>query len=87
MVDGHGRDALGAELTLALGARRLLRRVRSAYSYCAASDPTVHVGLGAARRVGDVSVRWVDGTREAFGDFEAGQRVELVRGAGRPVGR
>ena len=87
VVDGHGRDALGAELTLALGARRLLRRVRSAYSYCAASDPTVHVGLGAARRVGDVSVRWVDGTREAFGDFEAGQRVELVRGAGRPVGR
>ena len=61
----------------------MIREVRTAYSYLAASDPRVHVGLGRAGGVSEVEVRWPDGQRESFGDFDAGQRVELRRGQGR----
>ncbi len=86
VLEEHGRDALGAVVTLTVGERRLTRWVRSAFGYCSASDPKVHVGLGAWARVGDVVVRWVDGSREAF-DVDAVDRVvTLRRGAGRAAG-
>ena len=63
-LDEHGRDALGATVTLTLGERRLRRDVRTAWSYCAASDPRVHFGLGEHTAVDRLEVRWPDGVRE-----------------------
>lgn len=77
-----GADALGAVVELRLDERRISRAVRSASSYLAASDPRVHVGLGRASGVTDVSVRWPGGDVERFGDFAAGQIWELRRGKG-----
>ena len=79
-LDEHGRDALGATITLRAGDRTIRRDVRSAYSYLAANDPRVHVGLGPHETVTDVQVQWVDGTRESFGTFDAGAVVTLRRG-------
>ena len=62
--------------------RQITRDVRAAYSYQASNDPRVHVGLGEASQVEGVVVQWVDGTREAFGDFPADQFVTLKRGGG-----
>ncbi len=77
-----GGTALGARLRLRLGERTLTRVVRTSYSYLAASDPRVHLGIGDASEVEAVTVTWIDGSSEAFGDFAAGQIVELRRGAG-----
>ena len=89
VVEASGADALGAVVTCELedagGARRLLRRVRTGHSYLAASDPRVHLGLGAATGVRDVRVRWVDGTLEGFGDRGAGEVHLLRRGSGSRV--
>ena len=54
VLDEHGRDALGAELTMTVGSRAVRRDVRAAYSYLASNDPRVHVGLGSddARGIG-----------------------------------
>ena len=82
VLDEHGRDALGAEVTLGLGSRRLRRDVQPAYSYCAGNDARVHVGLGDASTADDVRVRWTDGGRESFGDLAAGRVVTLRRGEG-----
>ena len=41
-----GRDAAGAVLSIAVGTKTLRRDVRPGYSYLAANDPRVHVGLG-----------------------------------------
>lgn len=77
----HGRDAYNARLMFeiedATGSRTIVREVRSAYSYAAANDPRVHVGLGSADRVRNVRVRWREGDTETFGDFEAGQLITL----------
>ena len=84
VLEGHGRDALGATLTARLGQRRIRRDVLSGYSYASASDPRVHVGLGHATSLDDVAVRWLDGSLEAFGRFESDRDVVLRRGAGSP---
>ncbi len=80
VLDQHGRDALGATVTLTAGGRNITRRVQTAYSYLASNDTRVHVGLGQVRSVEDVSVRWVGGETDAFGDFEADRQVVLRRG-------
>jgi hypothetical protein len=84
VLDEHGRDALGAELTMTVGSRAVRRDVRAAYSYLASNDPRVHVGLGKETIVREVSVQWPTGQRERFGDIAADTIVVLRRGAGRP---
>ena len=79
VIEPNGRDALGAEVTLTVAARTIMRSVRSAYSYLASNDPRVHVGLGTLTSVVNVRVRWPDGTLEGFGDFAADQIVTLQR--------
>jgi hypothetical protein len=83
--DERGRDAYGARVTLALGDRRLTREVASAWSFQAANDPRVHVGLGALDAVLGVRVRWVDGEVEDFGAPAVDRVHVLRRGAGEPV--
>ena len=82
VLERTGRDAVGAVLSIAAGAKTLRRDVRTGYSYLAANDPRVHVGLGDLRKVDGVTVRWLDGTREKFGPFEADRIVEIRRGSG-----
>lgn len=85
VIDEHGRDAIGATVSLTIGDRTITRDVRTAYSYCAANDPRIHVGLGQATTVQDVTVRWVDGTLQQFGCFDADQSVTLMRTDGTSV--
>src|SRR5262249_52357068 len=83
VVDEHGRDAIGAQVRMKVGARAIRRDVRAAYSYLASNDPRVHVGLGAETSAHEVSVRWVDGTTESFGDLPADRITTLRRGSAR----
>jgi enediyne biosynthesis protein E4 len=82
VLEAHGRDAFGAELTMTVGSRSIRRDVRAAYSYLASNDPRVHVGLGQEAGVRGLMVRWPDGAQERFGDFAAGKIVVLRRGGG-----
>ncbi len=81
-----GRDALGAVLTIRAGGRAWRRDVRSAYSYLAANDPRVHVGLGAATTVEAVDVAWPGGVTERFGPFPADASASIVQGRGTAAG-
>ena len=84
VVEEHGRDALGAVVSLSFGGRKITRSVRAASGYCSSSDPRVHVGLGPATRIDDLLVRWVDGAREAFEVTNVDSVVTLRRGEGTP---
>ena len=81
VLDNHGRDALGAQVTMKVGTRTIRRDVRAAYSYLASNDPRVHVGLGQETTARDVTVRWPDGGTESFGDLPADRITALRRGA------
>jgi len=82
VLEENGRNALGATVTLSVEGRRVTRDVRTAYSYAAANDPRVHVGLGTATAVTQVTVRWPGGATESFGSFEADQVITLRHGEG-----
>jgi enediyne biosynthesis protein E4 len=84
VAERNGRDALGAEVRMTVGARAIRRDVRAAYSYLASNDPRVHVGLGRETVARDVTVRWPDGARESFGDLPADRIAVVRRGSGRP---
>jgi hypothetical protein len=79
VVDGRGRDAYGARVTCEVAGRRVVREVRAAFSYCATNDPRLNLGLGAARRVDRVEVRWPDGVVTEHGPFEADRFQTLSR--------
>lgn len=84
LLERHGRDAYGARLTVDLEGRTLTREVQAAYSYLASNDPRVHLGLGERTRITAMTVRWPTGGTEAFGPFEAVDRVLVLReGEGR----
>jgi hypothetical protein len=83
VVDEHGRDVLGAELTAMVGPKAIRRDVRAGYSYLASNDPRVHVGLGKETTLRDVVVRWPNGARERFGDVAADKVTILRKGGGR----
>ena len=91
VLDDPFRDAYGATVSATIGDRRVYRDVRPEGSYLSSSDPRVHFGLGAETHARNVTVRWSGPggeqgrSVEAFGDFAAGQIVELQRGAGTPA--
>ncbi|MDP7006528.1 MAG: CRTAC1 family protein [Phycisphaerales bacterium] len=75
VLDEHNRDALGAVVYSSINGNTITKPVQSAWSYMAANDPRVHFGLGSAKEITDVSVRWVDGTTTEFGTFGNGFHV------------
>ena len=79
------RDMVGAEVEVARPAGsgpRLWRRVTTAGSYLSARDPRVLFGLGDDPAIGEVTVRWPDGSVERF-DVEADRYTTLRQGIGR----
>jgi hypothetical protein len=77
-------EAIGARITIRAGARTLVREVRTTGALAnRQASRWVHVGLGDAASIDEVSVRWPDGTMEAFTGVAAGARWQLDRGTGR----
>jgi hypothetical protein len=85
VIDEHGRDALGATLSVSAGGRRVKRDVQPAFSYLSSNDPRVHIGLGAITRVTDATVTWADGQSQSFGAFDADHLHALRRSRGAPM--
>lgn len=88
VVTAGGRDALGARLRALVEGRWITRFVRSAYSFQAANDPRVHIGLGDASTIERVEVHWPHGPvsrpAECFAGMPDGRYIELVEGRGSP---
>jgi hypothetical protein len=83
--DPHGsnRDAIGARVTLRIGATTLVRHVKGGGSYLSSHDRRLLIGLGSATQVDDVEVRWPNGeaTVQHFGPLPADRSYKLVEGA------
>jgi len=61
-VDGGGLGAGARVAVKATGLPVLQRRVHTDSSYLSASDPRVYFGLGSAKQIESVTVRWPDGS-------------------------
>jgi len=78
----HGRDALGAQVSVQAGGTARLALALAGSSYCSSNDPRVHFGLGASASYEALEVLWPDGTRERFAGGAADREVRLVQGEG-----
>lgn len=66
---GNGSPAIGAWVLITMGDRTVRREIRTTDSYCAASSPILHVGLGDAKKVDRIEV------------FYGGESAMVIEGA------
>lgn len=84
------RDGLGARIEATAGARTLVREVSRSGGTAATSDGDTHLGLGDARVVSRLVVRWPDGYVQTLRDVPADHGITVdeprwitvTRGAG-----
>ncbi len=82
------RDAIGARVEIKLGGERprtLVQTLRAGEGYLSQSSKLLSFGLGDARAIEALSVRWPDGTREEFVGASPRAWFTLVEGSGRAV--
>jgi len=83
VVGKNGRDSLGARVDVVTASGSVLRRrVRTDGSYLSANDPRLLVGLGVAKQVKSVRVRWPNGTIEEWKNVAVDRYTTLNEGAG-----
>ncbi len=75
------RSAIGARVTVSVGARKMIDEVMSGGSYYSQNSFTLHFGLGAATEAGRIEVRWPSGRIQQWKTVASGQTVKIVEGA------
>jgi hypothetical protein len=71
-------DPPGARVSAVLpDGRRLVRELQAGSSYLSSEDPRAHFGLGDARRVRELVVRWPGGAETRLTDVAANRLVEV----------
>ncbi|MFQ5639083.1 MAG: CRTAC1 family protein [bacterium] len=79
------RDAIGANVTVIMGEKRLSRLVTSGYSYLSSNDPRAHFGLGEATAVDQIEVLWPGGDKEIFSGVTSDQIITLRKGESKSI--
>lgn len=78
------RDAIGAVVEVATSQGILTRLREGSTSYLSSNEGVLHVGLGQARDIASITVRWPGGRHEVWRDieFETGTVIRLREGSG-----
>jgi hypothetical protein len=83
LLSQHGRDALGARISLMLpDGTRLWRHAAADGSYLCSNDPRIIVGLGNNAQAPRLLVEWPGGGVERFSGLEVDRYHTLTEGAG-----
>jgi enediyne biosynthesis protein E4 len=72
------RDAIGARVTVTTGGKKQMAEVHAGSSYLSQSDTKLHFGLGSAKKVDSIEIRWPRGGTQKLGPIDANRvlRVE-----------
>jgi hypothetical protein len=81
LAGAHGpASAIGAVVTVEAGGRRQVRVNQWCTSYLSCHDPRLHFGLGKARRVDRLEIRWPSGAAEAYCDVDGDRYLKIQQG-------
>jgi Na+-translocating ferredoxin:NAD+ oxidoreductase RnfD subunit len=70
----------GAVVTAVLGdGRRFVRQVQAGSSYLSSEDPRIHFGLGSAKTVAELTVRYPDGSVQRLANVQADRILSVTR--------
>jgi len=76
------RDGIGARIKCVTDDGVQIDEVRSGGSYYSQNDLRVHFGLGKARKVKSLEIRWPSGQADTLNDVAANQFIVVKEGAG-----
>lgn len=76
------RLAIGARLKLVAGGMTQTEEVHSGGSYLSQNDMRVHFGIGAAKKIDSLEVRWPSGRVETVKDLDADNFYSILEGSG-----
>ncbi len=74
------RDAVGSRVTVLAGGRRRVAQRVGGGSYQSANDPRLHFGLGDAKQIERLEVRWPSGLVESYTELHANRGYLLREG-------
>jgi hypothetical protein len=77
------RSAIGARLRLVTGDHVQTGEVMSGSGYYSQNDLRVHFGLGQAKKVDRLEIRWPSGRSETHGDLPVNRLITLKEGEGK----
>jgi len=75
------RDAIGARVTVTVGSLRQIQDVLPVRGYLSQVDSRLHFGLGTAKVVDSIEIRWTDGKIKRLQEVPANQLLKVVREA------
>ncbi|HZN56583.1 MAG TPA: CRTAC1 family protein [Planctomycetota bacterium] len=75
--------AVGARVQVLAGGKTFTRELHAGTSYLSGDDLRVHVGIGSATTLDEVTVRWPGGCVEVFRGLPANQPITLTKGSSR----
>ena len=71
------RNAVGATVTAKAGPLMVYREIKGSEGFGATNPYRVHLGLGSARAVDEIEVRWPGGEKRTFQGVATGQIIEI----------
>lgn len=74
------RSAIGARVVARVGGRTLVRQVHGASSYLSMNDPRVHLGLGSAAAIDELTIYWPGSAPQVLRGLQAGRHYRVVEG-------
>lgn len=74
------RSAIGTKVEARIGERTLRRAVLGASSYLSVSDYRIHLGLGEATKVDELTIRWPGKAAQVIKDLAADRCYHIVEG-------
>ncbi len=77
---GLNVDAIGARVSVTASGRKQIAERRSSGSYLSANDPRLHFGLGNAKKIDRIEVRWPEGRTEAYMDLPVRRLLKIAAG-------
>ena len=76
------RAAIGARVTIQSAGVKQFSEVRGGGSYLSQNDLRLHFGLGTARKMESVEIRWPNGAIETLGNTAGDAIYTIVEGSG-----
>jgi len=75
-------SAIGAKVTITAGGKKQVMVNQWATSYLANNDPRVHFGLGNAKQIDLLEVRWANGKKEVYNKIDSDRYITILEGTG-----
>lgn len=81
---GENRDAIGARVTIRAGGKSQIRTLDGGGSYISSNDRKLYFGLGDAKQVDELTIRWPSGDTQTIKNVANNKILEILQEEQKP---